>query len=68
LICFDPVPKVLARVGGKERAQLLIEADSRAQLQVQLNCLDDFLRKQSNGRISKKGKVRWSIERDPLLI
>ncbi len=68
LVCFDPVPKALAKVAGKERAQLLIEAESRTQLQTQLNALDEFLRKQSTGRITKQGKVRWSIERDPLLI
>jgi len=62
------VPKALAKVAGKERAQLLIEAESRTQLQTQLNALDEFLRKQSTGRITKQGKVRWSIERDPLLI
>jgi primosomal protein N' (replication factor Y) len=62
------VPKALAKVAGKERAQLLIEAESRVQLQAQLNDLDEFLRKQSTGRITKQGKVRWSIERDPLLI
>ncbi len=66
--CFDPIPKPLARIGGKERAQLLIEAASRAQLQIQLNALDEYLRTQSAGRVSKKGAVRWSIERDPLLI
>lgn len=68
LMCFDPVPKSLSRVGGKERAQLLIEAANRAQLQTQLNELDVYLRRQSIGRVSKKGAVRWSIERDPLLI
>lgn len=68
ITCFDPVPKALARVGGKERAQLLIEASNRMQLQSQLNTLDHFLREQSAGRIAKKGAVRWSIERDPLLI
>ena len=66
--CFDPVPKSLSRVGGKERAQLLIEAVNRAQLQAQLNALDAYMRGQSNGRLSKRGAVRWSIERDPLLI
>jgi primosomal protein N' (replication factor Y) len=66
--CFDPVPKSLARIGGKDRAQLLIEAVNRTQLQIQLNALDKYLRGQSTGRVSKKGAVRWSIERDPLLI
>lgn len=65
---FDPVPKTMARIGGLERAQLLIEADKRMQLQEALDELDLYLRENSVGRVSKLGKVRWSIERDPLLI
>jgi primosomal protein N' (replication factor Y) (superfamily II helicase) len=65
---FDPVPKSIARLGGWERAQLLIESRHRAPLQALLNELEQNLRQQSVGRISKVGKVRWSIERDPLFI
>lgn len=65
---FDPVPKTMARMGGFERAQLLIEANKRMQLQEALDELDLYLRENSVGRVSKLGKVRWSIERDPLLI
>jgi len=65
---FDPVPKTMARMGGFERAQLLIEADKRMQLQEALDELDSHLRENSVGRVSKLVKVRWSIERDPLLI
>lgn len=65
---FDPVPKSIARLGGWERSQLLIESHHRAPLQALLNELDHYLRQQSVGRISKAGKVRWSIERDPLFI
>jgi len=65
---FDPVPKSIARLGGWERSQLLIESSHRAPLQSLLNELDIYLRQQSVGRISKVGKVRWSIERDPLFI
>lgn len=65
---FDPVPKAMARKGGQERAQLLIEADNRIQLQALLDELDLYLRDRSVGRITKVGKVRWSIERDPILI
>ena len=32
------------------------------------NALDQYLRERSVGRISKISKVRWSIERDPLII
>ena len=65
---FDPVPKPIARLGGWERSQLLIESRHRAPLQALLNELEHYLRQQSVGRISKLGKVRWSIERDPLFI
>ncbi len=65
---FDPVPKLIARLGGWERSQLLIESRHRAPLQALLNELEHYLRQQSVGRISKVGKVRWSIERDPLFV
>jgi len=65
---FDPVPKSIARLGGWERSQLLIESRHRAPLQALLNELEHYFRQQSLGRISKAGKVRWSIERDPLFI
>ena len=65
---FDPVPKSIARLGGWERLQLLIESRQRAPLQVLLNELENYLRQQSVGRLSKVGKVRWSIERDPLFV
>lgn len=65
---FDPVPKSIARLGGWERSQLLIESRHRAPLQALLNELEHYLRQQSVGRISKVGKVRWSIERDPLFV
>jgi primosomal protein N' (replication factor Y) len=65
---FDPVPKSIARLGGWERSQLLIESRHRASLQELLNELEHYFRQQSIGRISKVGKVRWSIERDPLFV
>ena len=65
---FDPVPKSIARINGRERSQLLIESRHRMPLQALLNDLDQHLRDHSVGRISKVGKVRWSIERDPLFI
>ena len=65
---FDPVPKPIARLGGWERSQLLIESRQRGPLQALLSALDQYLRERSVGRISKIGKVRWSIERDPLII
>jgi primosomal protein N' (replication factor Y) len=55
-------------VAGTERAQLVIEADDRKQLQEVLELVDQELRRQSQGRISKGTGVRWLIERDPISI
>ena len=65
---YDPVPKAVMRVAGTERAQLLIESDSRKQLQEVLEAVDRGLRENSQGRISKTARVRWLIERDPIAI
>jgi primosomal protein N' (replication factor Y) len=65
---FDPVPKTVMRVAGSERAQLVIEADDRKELQKVLELVDQNLRQQSQGRISKGTRVRWLIERDPISI
>jgi primosomal protein N' (replication factor Y) len=65
---YDPVPKAVMRVAGAERAQLLIESDSRKQLQEVLEVVDRGLRENSQGRISKTARVRWLIERDPITI
>jgi len=65
---YDPVPKTIVRVSSMERAQLVIESDSRKNLQQILTQLDQVLRGLSQGRISLGSRVRWLIERDPLLI
>jgi primosomal protein N' (replication factor Y) len=65
---YDPVPKAVMRVAGSERAQLLVESDDRRVLQEALEEIDRYLREQSQGRISKVGRIRWLIERDPILI
>jgi primosomal protein N' (replication factor Y) len=65
---YDPVPKTIVRVSSMERAQLVIESDSRKNLQQALTQLDQVLRGLSQGRISVGSRVRWLIERDPLLI
>ena len=65
---FDPVPKPIMRVAGAERAQLLIESVSRKTLQEALEKLDQDLRQDSQGRVSKTSRIRWLIERDPLTI
>jgi primosomal protein N' (replication factor Y) len=65
---YDPVPKAVMRVAGTERAQLVIESESRKQLQEVLEAIDTELREKSQGRISKETRVRWLIERDPINI
>ena len=58
---FDPVPMALQRLAGAERAQLLIEADRRAPLQALLRSWLGDLR-------TRRTRVRWQIEVDPLEI
>ena len=65
---YDPVPKAMLRVAGSERAQLLIESEDRKALQEVLEEIDRDLGSNSQGRISKGMKIRWLIERDPILI
>ena len=68
LRAYDPVPKAVMRVAGSERAQLLVESDDRKKLQKTLEVMDRYLREISQGRISKEGRIRWLIERDPISI
>ena len=65
---YDPVPKPVMRVAGSERAQLLIESLNRKTLQEALEIVDQDLRQDSQGRISKISRIRWLIERDPIAI
>ena len=65
---YDPVPKPVMRVAGSERAQLVVESTNRKVLQEALEMIDQELRKDSQGRISKSSRVRWLIERDPTAI
>ena len=65
---YDPVPKAVMRVAGSERAQLLVESEDRKNLQDILEAIDRYLREKSQGRISKEGRIRWLIERDPISI
>ena len=65
---YDPVPKAVMRVAGTERAQLVIESGDRRQLQEALEVIDQDLRSQSQGRMSKGENIRWLIERDPISI
>ena len=65
---YDPVPKPVMRVAGSERAQLLIESSNRKALQEALEMIDQELRQDSTGRISKNSRIRWLVERDPIAI
>jgi len=65
---YDPVPKAVMRVAGSERAQLVIESSNRKALQEALEFIDQDLRRDSQGRISKTSRIRWLIERDPIAI
>lgn len=65
---YDPVPKPVMRVAGSERAQLLIESGNRKALQEALEMIDQELRQDSTGRISKESRIRWLVERDPITI
>ena len=65
---YDPVPKPVMRVAGSERAQLLIESSNRKALQEALEMIDQELRQDSTGRISKTSRIRWLVERDPIAI
>jgi primosomal protein N' (replication factor Y) len=65
---YDPVPKPVMRVAGAERAQLLIESGNRKLLQETLEIIDQELRQDSTGRISKTSRIRWLVERDPIAI
>jgi primosomal protein N' (replication factor Y) len=55
----DPIPMTMTRVHNVDRAQLLVESNSRPALQAFLKVWVDVLR-------AMKSRVRWSLEVDPL--
>jgi primosomal protein N' (replication factor Y) len=57
---YDPVPAAMPRRAGRERAQLLVQSESRARLQQFLHAWRDRL---AQGRSSP---ARWAIDVDPL--
>jgi primosomal protein N' (replication factor Y) len=57
---YDPVPAGMVRLAGRERAQLLVQSDSRARLQNFLSDWHEKLVAESSRR------VRWSLDVDPL--
>ncbi|MDP2827328.1 MAG: primosomal protein N' [Sulfuricellaceae bacterium] len=57
---YDPVPASMARLAGRERAQLLLQAESRRALQGFLSHWNAAL------SALKAHQIRWSIDVDPL--
>ena len=57
---YDPVPAALPRRAGRERAQLLVQSDSRQRLRA---FLEDWHRVLGSGRLTR---ARWSLDIDPL--
>lgn len=57
---YDPVPAFMARLAGKERAQLLVESTSRGALQKFLSAWMPAL------EAHKTRNVRWALDVDPL--
>jgi primosomal protein N' (replication factor Y) len=57
---FDPVPALMMRLAGRERAQLLVQSESRADLQAFLKAWRSRLAE------GKSTPVRWALEVDPL--
>ena len=60
LTVFDPVPMSLARLAGRERAQVLVQSPSRRALQ-------GFLAAWSQALYAMRtGEVRWHLDVDPI--
>lgn len=57
---YDAVPAPMARLAGRERAQLLVQAESRNALQLFLG------RWQADLSALKARQIRWSLDVDPL--
>ncbi len=59
VVINEPIPMTMTRVHNVDRAQLLVESNSRPALQAFLTEWVDMLR-------AMKSRVRWSLEVDPL--
>jgi primosomal protein N' (replication factor Y) len=57
---YDPVPAGMVRLAGRERAQLLVQSDSRSEMQNFLSAWQDKLAERPSRR------ARWSLDVDPL--
>ena len=60
----DVIPRAMMRIAGKERAQMLVESESRQDLQKSIEILQHYL---TEAHTKRKG-VGWYIERDPISI
>jgi primosomal protein N' (replication factor Y) len=60
LSVFDPVPMSLARLAGRERAQVLVQSPSRRALQTFLTGWSQAL------YAMRAGEVRWHLDVDPI--
>ena len=57
---YEPVPAAMIRLAGRERAQLLVQSNSRTALHAFLGAWRDLLAAQ------KSSAARWTLEVDPL--
>ena len=64
---YGAVPMTVQRVANVERAQMLVESDSRMALQRFLAAWQEILR-ETRALPLHKGLIRWAIDVDPLTI
>jgi primosomal protein N' (replication factor Y) len=57
---YDPVPATMVRLAGRERAQLLVQSESRPRLHAFLSAWRDLLAAQ------KSSSARWALDVDPI--
>jgi primosomal protein N' (replication factor Y) len=62
---YPAVPMTIQRVANVERAQMLLESDSRAALQRLLAAWHPLLQATRQGPAGK-GLIRWAVDVDPL--
>ncbi len=67
IMLYPAVPMSIARIADTERAQMLIESQSRTALQKFLNAWQAVLH-QTKALPECKGVLRWAIDVDPLAI
>jgi len=58
LVLLDPVPMTMSRLAGRERAQLLVEADTRS-------ALHGFVARWLDALRGLRTTVRWQLDIDP---